>query len=147
MTAVCTCLFVLWWWNCLPFCAILGCVFFFFCHPHPPACWVCSLHWLLSDALGGAQVTTLTCSHLCKMPLCLLSLILSMSWIFSVFMWSSVSIFECLESKHNTSMVELGGCGRAVDMCCVPSLKLPADGEYGNINHLPSLGGLTSLDE
>lgn len=57
----------------------IGLCFFFFCHPHPPACWVCSLHWLLSDALGGAQVTTLTCSHLCKMPLCLLSLILSMS--------------------------------------------------------------------
>ena len=69
MTAVCTCLcvcvFVLWWWNFfffffLPFCAIL-----FFSSSTPSSLFGLFSTLVVEWCTWRAQVTALTCSHLC----------------------------------------------------------------------------------
>lgn len=56
---------VLWQWRFLPFWHDF---LYLKCSTPSNLFTVCSLHWLLSDALGGHWSLNLICSHLCKMP-------------------------------------------------------------------------------
>lgn len=98
---------------------------------------VCSLHWLSSDSLGGhrSQSSSVHTAIRSCFPVSSHSYVHVLS-IFCVYLGSVFKIYWMSSYSPNTTPGLLSWLDGVLDICCVPSLKLPAGGEYRNINHL-----------